>query len=83
MGLKHIGSLTGRLFLITQPEEFARWNGSKEIEYGQSDYELLDNFISCDEGDLTSFSKSPGITSYLFYSISTKIELFVKENGFC
>lgn len=82
IGVKHIGSLIGRLFLTTQPNEFEIWGGSNENEENQSDYDLLDGLISYNDGDLTSFSKSPGIISSLYFSMSTKIELFVKQEGF-
>jgi hypothetical protein len=80
--IQHIGSLIGRIFLIAQPFATKEWGGSQEKSDGETDYDLLDGFISYEEGDLTLFEKSVDVNYFIFFSMSTKIEVFKKENGF-
>lgn len=82
---KHIGSLLGRVFLISQYSCIKQWGGSKENINGSCDYDSLENFISYTEGDLTLFNRdTKGLNSlfYIFFSLSSKVEVFKINNGF-
>ncbi len=79
---KHICSLIGRTFIISSPMSAKQWEGDSQVNNTKTDYELLDNFISYDEGDLTSFNKTSESIFYVYNNFSSKIEIFSIENGF-
>ncbi len=80
--VKHLNSLVGRTFLLAEPSAVQMWNGVNEKSNSEVDYDLLEDYISYDEGDLTSFTNSEGLTYYVYFSMSSKIEIFSIENGF-
>lgn len=80
--IKHLNSLVGRTFLIAERSAVQMWNGVNEKSNGEVDYDLLEDYISYDEGDLTSYTNSEGLTYYIYFNMSSKIEVFSIENGF-
>jgi hypothetical protein len=79
---KHLCSLLGRTFIIASPFATKNWEGDVKENDNETDYELLDNFISFEEGDLTSMKKSLESIFYIYFSMSSKVEVFSIENGF-
>jgi len=79
--MNHVGTLLGRIFLIASPVDLAQWNGCIENVSSKSDYDLLEDHISYEEGDLSNFVKSDNVY-YIFFSMASKIEIFKNENGF-
>ena len=77
----HLGSLIGRVFLISSSTSTENWNGQNDDISQPSDYESLENFVSFNEGDLTSYIKSKNSIFYIYFAISNKVELFTIENG--
>ncbi|WP_026997624.1 hypothetical protein [Flectobacillus major] len=78
--IKHIGTLNGRIFLVSGVKAFKQWRGIRENENSETNYDLLDDFISYEEGDLTLFKKSLTEVFSVFFSMSSKIEIFKKDN---
>jgi hypothetical protein len=81
IGMTHLTSLLGRVFLLASQSATSKWNGLKENN-GKNDYDLLDDYISYEEGDLTSFLKSNQFMYYIYFCMSNRLELFEIENGF-
>lgn len=77
---KHIGSLLGRVFLITTPQSLSHWKGNSENENGEIDYDLLENHINYNEGNVSMFNKDDFLF-LIFFSMSTKIEIFKTPEG--
>lgn len=80
--IKHLCSLLGRTFIIASPFATKNWGGDAKINDNDTDYESLDNFISYEEGDLTSMLKKPEAVFYIYFSMSSKVEVFSIANGF-
>jgi len=79
--LTYLGSLLGRVFLISKTENLNEWNGNEENLNGESDYDLISNFISYEEGDLSIFNKSINLSLLIYFSMSSKVEIFSKTNS--
>jgi hypothetical protein len=80
--IKHLCSLLGRTFIIASPFATKNWGGDAKVNDNETDYESLDNFISYEEGNLTSMKKTPESIFYIYYSMSSKVEVFSIANGF-
>jgi hypothetical protein len=80
--IKHIGSLLGRVFLLSQYNDVSSWSGCKENEHGDTDYDSLDDFITYEEGDISVFPKPNSAYFYVFFAMSSKIEVFKTNTGF-
>jgi len=76
---EHISSLIGRVFLIASFEATNNWNGNND-NGEENDYELLEDNINY-EGEI-SLIKKQNLNYYIFHSMSSKIEIFKKENSF-
>lgn len=79
--IKYMGSLVGRVFLISQQSNIVNWHGTKEKPNGGSDYFDLEDYIIFEENNISQFVKSTGEMYYIYFSMSSKIEIFVKEKG--
>lgn len=79
---KHLCSLLGRIFIISSPFATKNWGGDAEVSNNETDYESLDNFISYEEGDLTSIMKTPESVFFIYFCMSSKVEVFSIANGF-
>lgn len=80
--VEHLSSLLGRIFIIALADDLRNWNGNSIAIEDQTDYESLGDFISFEEGDLTSMKKKPDSSFYIYFSFSSKVEVFKTENGF-
>ncbi|MDA3614578.1 hypothetical protein [Polluticaenibacter yanchengensis] len=74
-------TLLGRIFLVSTRLSTVQWNGLLENSEGICDYELLDQYISLEEGYLTFFRKDCFGYS-IYFSFSSKIEILSKNNEF-
>src|SRR4051812_21023139 len=79
--LDYLGALLGRVFVVASPKDINQWNGAIENETGESDYDLLDDHITYEPAGLTSFSKDSNSFFLIFFSMSTKIEIFKTGDG--
>lgn len=82
ISVKHIGSLLGRVFLLASKHSTENWNGNIPSDNDQTDYESLSNFLSYEEGDLTLMQKSSDYYYHVYFSMSSKVEIFEIESGF-
>ncbi len=80
--VEHLSSLLGRIFIIALADDLKNWNGNSIAIEDQTDYESLGDFISYEEGDLTLMIKKPDSKFYIYFSFSSKVEVFKTENGF-
>lgn len=78
MRLEHVGSMVGRIFLLSSLDAFKKWNGVSENEFGEIDYDLLGNSINEEEAGLGLYSSKQGVNYYVLFSMSSKIEIFTK-----
>ncbi|HMS68265.1 MAG TPA: hypothetical protein PKD18_09000 [Saprospiraceae bacterium] len=78
----HLCSLVGSTFIVASSHSTKEWSGDLSLANGTSDYESLENWISYEEGDLTQMEKSDNLKYYVYFSNSSKIELFAMERGF-
>src|SRR5690349_5370289 len=78
---KHIGSLLGRVFLISSKNAIKEWGGSDEENNDLSDYDLIAENISVEEAGLDSFLKEFDVKYLTFFAMSSKIEIFKAEQG--
>lgn len=76
--MQYIGSLLGRVFIFTPTQNLSYWEGHSDNL--QSDYDQLGSVISYNDGDMTVFEKL-GKQFYVFFSMSTNIEIFKKEGN--
>lgn len=79
--LNYIGYLIGRIFLIADKHDLTGWNGNKEIAHEESDYEKIGAFVVYEDAGFSEFKRENGQTYLLFFSMSTKVEIFRTENG--
>jgi hypothetical protein len=77
---QHIGTLLGRLFLITNKKAIKEWGGV-DGEEGQSDYDSIIDNVNAEEAGLASFSKASGLEYLTFICMSSKIEIFKSTQG--
>ena len=70
----HIGTLPGRVFLITTKKAIKEWGGVDEE--GQSDYDSITDHVNAEEAGLDSFSRGPGLEYLTFFGMISKIEIF-------
>ncbi|RAJ92701.1 hypothetical protein LX87_05032 [Larkinella arboricola] len=77
----YLGSLLGRQFLILPVENISQWNGCQESIEGISDYDQLGELPDYSEARVASFIKSKDLQYGLFWSMSTKVEVFKKEDA--
>ncbi len=63
----YVGSLIGRVFLITTKKAIKEWGGAEdEQEDGQSDYDSIVDHVEAEEAGLDSFSKSDDLEYLTF-----------------
>lgn len=80
--IKHICSLVGRVFLISTTNSTKNWQGDYSSTNEITDYELLENYLIFEEGELAEFKKNKDDNYYTYFAMSNKIELFSINNGF-
>ena len=78
---KHIGSLLGRVFLVSSIRAIKEWGGSDEMNNGLSDYDLIAENISFDEAGLDSYLKEFDLKYLTFFVMSSKVEIFKVQQG--
>lgn len=78
---RHVKSLIGRIFSLCNEKSIAEWNGYKDTKDIVCDYDMIDDYISYQEGDMTLYEKSESLHYYLYFAMSSKIEIFQTERG--
>jgi hypothetical protein len=78
---KHIGSLLGRVFLVSSRKAIKEWGGTDDENDDQSDYDSIADNISFEEAGLDSFLKEPDLKYLTLFTMSTKIEIFKGQQG--
>ncbi|MFP2996911.1 hypothetical protein ABN763_13425 [Spongiivirga sp. MCCC 1A20706] len=76
----YIGENIGRIFALFSENHVSNWKGYSEDENQDSDYNDLIEIINFDETDLTHY-KNRNSDYYIFFSMSTKIEIFKNLNS--
>jgi hypothetical protein len=78
---KHIGSLLGRVFLVSSKKAIKEWGGYDEENNGQSDYDSITDNISFEEAGVDSFLKEFELKYLTFFTMSSKVEIFKVQQG--
>lgn len=78
---QYVGYLIGRVFLIGEPNHILKWKGYTENEEGVSDYDLLADRVEFDNAGVKLF-RSNGFDFVVFFSMSSKMEIFKYDGGF-
>ena len=76
----YVGTLIGRVFLITTKKAFKEWGGIED-EDGQSDYDSIIDHVEAEEAGLDFLSKGTDLGYLTFFSMSSKIEIFKSSKG--
>jgi hypothetical protein len=76
MKIEYKYSLIGRFFVVSSYDNFMNWESISD-----DNYDLIENNLSFNDGDLTSFVSEKGFEYYLFFSMSSKIEVFIKNDN--
>ena len=80
--IEHITSLLGRVFLISTVKAFINWDGTIEKDEISSDYDLMIESINYDNARTSVYKKNPENKYLIFFTMSSKIEIFKTTNGF-
>ncbi|PZR06929.1 MAG: hypothetical protein DI539_24250 [Flavobacterium psychrophilum] len=80
MNCIHVASLLGRVFLISSFHTAKEWRGITEIDE-VSDYDAVRDVLEYEEAGLSLFSKSKENSYLLYYSMSSKVEVFQIKNS--
>ena len=78
--MKYKGSLIGRIFIVSDPASIDQWSGSIDGSF-EDDFEALGPYVVYEDAGVTTFKKFTGATFVVFFTMSTKIEIFETANG--
>lgn len=80
--IKHLETLIGRVYIIADSKSSENWNGVSNYFNGPTDYDLIDDHVSLEEGGLTLFKKTEVFQYSLHFSMNDSLDVFLVPDGF-